>query len=78
MAPPPAPVHTKPMEIEELSSADTLDELDEISEEASTAAGKPLVPHMPHVSSIEVPIVLDRSLFSGDAPIEIKLKLYLK
>jgi hypothetical protein len=27
---------------------------------------------------VEVPVVLDRSLFSGDSPVEIRLKLYLK
>ena len=29
-------------------------------------------------SVVEVPVVLDRSLFSGDSPVEIRLKLYLK
>jgi signal recognition particle receptor subunit beta len=76
--PAPPPVHTKPMEVEELSSADTLDELDEIEDGATTMGGSPVVRHLPHVSSVEVPIVLDRSLFTGDAPIEIKLKLYIK
>ena len=27
---------------------------------------------------VEVPVVLDRSLFSAEGPVEIKLKLYLK
>ena len=31
-----------------------------------------------HDGRVEVPIVLDRSLFSGEGPIEIKLKLYIK
>jgi len=27
---------------------------------------------------VEVPVVLDRSLFSGESPVEIRLKLYIK
>ena len=38
----------------------------------------PPTAHMPHNSVVEVPVVLDRSLFSGEGPIEIKLKLYIK
>jgi hypothetical protein len=33
---------------------------------------------MPHSSVVEVPVVLDRSLFNGENPVEIKLKLYIK
>ncbi len=47
--------------------------------EAPAVPGAPApAPHMPHSSVVEVPVVLDRSLFSGDAPVEIKLKLYIK
>ena len=31
-----------------------------------------------HASVVEVPVVLDRSLFSGESPVEIRLKLYIK
>ncbi len=71
---PPAPSH--PLEVEELSSSDTLEELEEIP--AAPAAPVAAAPHVPTVSSVEVPVVLDRSLFSGSAPVEIKLKLYIK
>jgi mutual gliding-motility protein MglA len=65
---------TRPMEVEELSTGELLEEIDEIP-------GEPHAPqpsHMPHSSVVEVPVVLDRSLFSGDSPVEIRLKLYIK
>jgi hypothetical protein len=74
VAPPPvaaprpaAPVTTKPLEVEELS----LDELEELPVEGHA-------PSTPGHSVVEVPVVLDKSLFSGAGPVEIKLKLYLK
>ena len=36
------------------------------------------MPHKPNVSTVEVPVVLERNLFSGDTPVEIRLKLYIK
>ncbi len=71
------PDHTEPLEVEELSAGELLEEIEEIPAEAEAAHGA-VQPHMPHSSVVEVPVVLDRSLFSGDAPVEIKLKLYLK
>ncbi|HJW08642.1 MAG TPA: ADP-ribosylation factor-like protein [Holophagaceae bacterium] len=83
MAPPPVvapPVHTKPMEVEEIGAPELLDEIEELSPESALPPmpGAPAAVHMPHSSVVEVPVVLDRSLFSGDAPVEIKLKLYIK
>jgi signal recognition particle receptor subunit beta len=72
--PPPMAESTKPMEVEELSTGELLEEIDEIP-------GEPHAPppsHMPLSSVVEVPVVLDRSLFSGDSPVEIRLKLYIK
>lgn len=63
MAPPPT---TKPLEVEELS----MDELEEVPVEGSGST--------PGHSVVEVPVVLDKSLFSAAGQVEIKLKLYLK
>nr|WP_291201939.1 GTPase domain-containing protein [Geothrix sp.] len=77
-APPPAAESTKPLEVEELSAGELLEEIDEIPVESGQAAHAPAPGHMPHSSVVEVPVVLDRSLFSGDSPVEIRLKLYIK
>ncbi len=67
---------TKPLEVEELGVPDMLEEIEELPSEG---ARKPYqTQHLPHNSVVEVPVVLDRSLFSGEGPVEIKLKLYLK
>ncbi len=81
--PPPPPMaveSTKPLEVEELSAGELLEEIDEIPTEPSHAneAAASASTHMPHSSVVEVPVVLDRSLFSGDSPVEIRLKLYIK
>ncbi|HJW33563.1 MAG TPA: ADP-ribosylation factor-like protein [Holophagaceae bacterium] len=77
VAPPPiAHPATKPLEVEELGVPDMLEEIEELPAEG---ARKPYqTQHLPHNSVVEVPVVLDRSLFSGEGPVEIKLKLYLK
>jgi hypothetical protein len=79
---PPPPVvtpSTQPLEVEELSAGELLDEIEELPAEGSQAASHaPAATHMPHSSVVEVPVVLDRSLFSGDNPVEIKLKLYIR
>ena len=69
--------------MEELSAGELIEELEDVP--LSTMGGgrpgdaSPIhVPHAPNVSTVEVPVVLDRSLFSGDSPIEIRLKLYIK
>jgi hypothetical protein len=79
-APPPvaaAQVHTWPLEVEELSVGEMLEEIEELDMPLDGPSA-PTPTHMPHNSVVEVPVVLDRSLFTGDHPIEIKLKLYLK
>ncbi|MDR3684293.1 MAG: GTPase domain-containing protein, partial [Geothrix sp.] len=77
--PPPEPSEsTKPMEVEELSAGELLEEIDEMPGESGPAAHAPPPSHMPHASVVEVPVVLDRSLFSGESPVEIRLKLYIK
>jgi hypothetical protein len=74
--PPIAHPVTKPLEVEELGVPDMLEEIEELPAEG---ARKPYqTQHLPHNSVVEVPVVLDRSLFSGEGPVEIKLKLYLK
>jgi hypothetical protein len=79
-AAPPAVESTKPLEVEELSAGELLEEIDEIPVESGAPAHPhaPAPGHMPHSSVVEVPVVLDRSLFSGDSPVEIRLKLYIK
>ncbi len=69
---------TKPLEVEELSAGELLEEIEEIPAEAGQAPHAPVAVHMPHSSVVEVPVVLDRSLFNGENPVEIRLKLYIK
>jgi len=59
--------------VEDLGAGEMLEEIEELP---VTEAGGP-GPARPS-SVVEVPVVLDRSLFSGDSPVEIRLKLYLK
>ncbi|MBL0312068.1 MAG: hypothetical protein IPP78_04990 [Holophagaceae bacterium] len=81
--PPPPKEESKPLEVEELSAGEMIEELEE-APIATMGGGMPgdvapiHVPHTPNVSTVEVPVVLDRSLFSGDSPVEIRLKLYIK
>lgn len=65
---------SKPLEVEELSAGELLEEVEDLPHEGAPAPPS----HPPHTSSVEVPVVLDRSLFSGDSPVEIRLKLYIK
>jgi signal recognition particle receptor subunit beta len=67
----------KPLEVEELSAGELLEEVEDIPNEAAPAAALP-EQHPPRTSTVEVPVVLDRSLFGGDGPVEIRLKLYIK
>jgi signal recognition particle receptor subunit beta len=77
--PPPAPSEsTRPLEVEEISAGELLDEIEELPGESSGTAHVPISAHLPQSSVVEVPVVLDRSLFSGDSPVEIRLKLYIK
>ena len=65
--------------MEELGAGELLDELDELPTTEPQAPGVQETQALPvHASVVEVPVVLDRSLFTGNAPVEIKLKLYLK
>ncbi len=71
--------HTEPFEVEELSASELLEEVEDLPGEPGVSSDHaPASPHMPHSSVVEVPVVLDRSLFTGENPIEIKLKLYIK
>jgi signal recognition particle receptor subunit beta len=65
-----------PLEVEDLGAGEMLEEIEELP---VTEAGGVPGPSGGHGNSVvEVPVVLDRSLFSGDSPVEIRLKLYLK
>jgi len=69
--------------VEEIGSSDALEEIEELEAEVAmgtvpAAARQTGAYRLPHSSVVEVPVVLDRSLFSGDTPVEIKLKLYIK
>ena len=78
MPPPPVAESTKPFEVEELSAGELLEEIEELPSETGPSAQSASPAHMPHSSVVEVPVVLDRSLFSGESPVEIRLKLYIK
>ena len=67
----------KPHEVEELSAGELLEEVEDIPHDAAPVTPHP-EPHPPRTSTVEVPVVLDRSLFSGEGPVEIRLKLYIK
>lgn len=78
-APLPRMEESKPLEVEELSGGEMLEEIEELPGGDSLAGTKTTALHLSaHTSVVEVPVVLDRSLFSGEGPVEIKLKLYLK
>nr|WP_306598505.1 hypothetical protein [Geothrix sp. 21YS21S-2] len=67
-----------PLEVEELGAGEMLEEIDElpVTEAGGMPTGEPGA--HPSTSVVEVPVVLDRSLFSSSGPVEIRLKLYLK
>ncbi len=72
---------SRPLEVEELSAGELLDELEElpVSEPSHHVPSGEMLQTLPsHISVVEVPVVLDRSLFASEGPVEIKLKLYLK
>ena len=66
--------------MEDLGAGEMLEEIEELP--VTEGGGMPSsdTPSHAHLgnSVVEVPVVLDRSLFTGDAPVEIRLKLYLK
>ncbi|HWQ10934.1 MAG TPA: hypothetical protein VN436_17565 [Holophaga sp.] len=87
MAPMPVPpalreseAASKPLEVEEIAGNELLEEIEELP--VTEPSGAPTVAEGTargmHTSVVEVPVVLDRSLFTGDGPVEIKLKLYIK
>ena len=67
-----------PLEVEELGAAEQLEEIEEmpVTEGGGMPSGEPGA--LGGTSVVEVPVVLDRSLFSVGGPVEIRLKLYLK
>ena len=69
---------SRPLEVEDLGLGEMLEEIDDLP--VTEGGGMPGVQAATHKgnSVVEVPVVLDRSLFSGDGPVEIRLKLYLK
>jgi len=80
-APKEAETERKPLEVEEISGNELLEEIEELPiTEASgvPAAAADSMSLTSRTSVVEVPVVLDRSLFTGDGPVEIKLKLYIK
>jgi len=67
-----------PLEVEELSGEELLEEIDEMPVTEGGGMPSPEPAAHPGTSVVEVPVVLDRSLFSVGGPVEIRLKLYLK
>jgi hypothetical protein len=67
-----------PLEVEELGAGELLEEIEElpVTEAGGVPSGEPGAHQS--TSVVEVPVVLDRSLFSVGGPVEIRLKLYLK
>ena len=78
-APAEAATESKPLEVEEISGNEMLEEIEEMPvTEGGGMAATDTIALSTRTSSVEVPVVLDRSLFSGDGPVEIRLKLYIK
>ena len=82
-APEPDPIRatgTGPLEVEDLGAGEMLEEIEElpVTEGGGMPGPESTGPSHHGNSVVEVPVVLDRSLFTGDAPVEIRLKLYLK
>ena len=80
-APAPADAVTeefRPLEVEDLGPGEMLEEIEELplTEGGGMPREEVAASRAPNV--VEVPVVLDRSLFAGDGPVEIRLKLYLK
>jgi hypothetical protein len=74
-----AETERKPLEVEEISGNELLEEIEELpAPEPAAASATDTQSLSTRTSMVEIPVVLDRSLFSGDAPVEIKLKLYIK
>ncbi|MBP1628043.1 MAG: hypothetical protein H6Q00_2518, partial [Holophagaceae bacterium] len=69
---------SKPLEVEELSGGEMLEEIEELPSDGKAGTRTTALHLSGHTSVVEVPVVLDRSLFNGEGPVEIKLKLYLK
>ena len=76
--PPPVVDHRRPLEVEELSAGELLEEIEEMPPETVPALHRHEPAPRSQSSVVEVPVVPDRSLFNGDHPVEIKLKIYLK
>lgn len=76
--PAPAEPASRPLEVEELGAGELLEEIEELPAAHEPGHVAPEAHLHSHTSVVEVPVVLDRSLFTGNAPVEIKLKLYLK
>jgi mutual gliding-motility protein MglA len=79
-APKEAETERKPLEVEEISANELLEEIEEmpVTEASGVASATETMSLSTRTSTVEVPVVLDRSLFSGDGPVEIRLKLYIK
>jgi signal recognition particle receptor subunit beta len=75
---------SRPLEVEEISASELLEELDEVpppmttTPETTGAPGTDTASLHTHTSVVEIPVVLDRSLFTVEGLVELKLKLYLK
>jgi mutual gliding-motility protein MglA len=76
--PPPGEDRSKPLEVEDLSAGEMIEEIEDQPAVPGTMPTQHLTPLSSHTSTVEVPIVLDRSLFAGEGPVEIKLKIILK
>ena len=68
----------RPLDMEDLGAGELLEEIEElpVTEGGGMPGGEP--PASRTGTIVEVPVVLERSLFAGDGPVEIRLKLYLK
>ena len=68
----------RPLEVEDLGVGEMLEEIEELPLTEGGGMPNEADPAPRAVRMVEVPVVLDRSLFAGEGPVEIRLKLYLK
>ena len=66
------------LKVEAASTGELLEEIEHVTRDLQQSDSDLHVKQSGNGNVIEVPIVLERNLFSGAEPVEIKLKLYLK
>lgn len=78
LAPNPKAIALPPPAEEELKAEDVRAQADTKPQLQTTPSASPTAMPAPAPKVLEVPVLMERSMFEGQGPVEIKLKLYLK